>query len=79
MHSNMADKITTRGAKSAVSYAFLHNLSAINIFVNKRRRKQISSTKFYEAENIERRKKHDMVSGFDLVYWHFYHFIKLTK
>ena len=40
----------------------------------------MSSSKFYEAERIiERRKKHDMVSEFDLGYWHFYHFIKLSN
>ena len=35
MHSNMANKKTTRAAEPVISYDSLHNSSAVNIFLNK--------------------------------------------
>ena len=47
----MADKIRTRGAKPAISYAALHNLC--NIHTEKKKRQTRKATgKFFEAERI---------------------------
>ena len=60
----MADKIRTGGAKSAISYASLHNLSEINI-VKQRKGEKRSSGRLYEVERIiESRKRQDMVGSF---------------